>query len=507
MAGTGLNQRPRTKASDLTDLFRSTHGSRHASKNVAAEPGASTSSHPDKSANKSRRSMLPFLGRKKSAEQPITVPPRKSTAGMPPVAPPSNTVRRSLGNGPVAHTRQSDTGSERTIPLDHLSSDEYTRNRNRAASHSGSDTDASRAYDSSPRVSRIKQPAILRSSSIKQPSSYQSTVGKVPGGHPPPCPLPSPPLTASSQASMLPTISSVNNTGIRSRQSGVPQRPRASTLSSATLLGSRSTSLQPGPSTSTTYQKAFASENKIALGIPPDASPEELREALSLQRKKYAQLQEYIITITKRYEDDRVGLTKTVEKLERDIRKKTREIEGLRWLVIHHGAVEDIDAAASLARSSLSTHDESDRPDTDRESSSTPRRYLPPLASHGSAQSSSGPTTGVQTGLRVYSNHTRQSSATLEVVPSLENVSAASSQTSLTLTTLQASVKSLSAIPERPPQDSPQYDISRAERQQAKEERRAARALRRVSGSSGSSLSSGANLLMHSSADASRKRT
>ncbi|KAG6336653.1 hypothetical protein ID866_2434, partial [Astraeus odoratus] len=39
--------------------------------------------------------MLPFLGRKKSAEQPVAAPPRKSLAGP---APP-NTVRRSLGNG------------------------------------------------------------------------------------------------------------------------------------------------------------------------------------------------------------------------------------------------------------------------------------------------------------------------------------------------------------------------------------------------------------------------
>jgi len=395
------------------------------------------------------------------------------------------------------HSKQSDTGSERTVPSDHLSSDGHTRNRNRAASHSGSDTDASRAYDSSPQVSRIKQsPGIPRSSSIKQPSSYFGTGGKVPAGHSHPCPLPSPPLSPPGSASSptMPTISSVSNANARSRQSSVPQRPRANTLSSATLLSNRSTALQPGPSTSTTYQKAFASENKATPGISSETSPEELREALVLQRKKYAQLQEYIITITKRYEDDRMALTKTVEKLERDIRKKTREIEGLRWLVIHHGAVEDIDAAASLARSSL-TQDEGNRPDTNRESS-------PATSRRGRAFASQAPalTTGVQTGLGVYSSHTRQSSSTMEVYPSLENLSAASSQTSLA--THPAPAKPLSAIPERPSlPGSPQYDISRAERQQAKEERRGTRALRRVSGSSGSSFSSGANLLMHASTD------
>lgn len=698
MAGTGSNQRSRTKASDLTDLFRPTHGSRHASKNITAEPSSSTPSQPDKTTSKSRRSMLPFLGRKKSAEQPIAAPSRKSTTGAAPAGPPS-TFRRSFGNGrtvimvtpssdvasaapplptslpplnvspsslgskfaahftplrspsksrkcrqlvaenvarpsgdvlslpvsaiptssgesprsslqsrsttprphhvppssvvhgddgedysdlflrpdqlqkslqdtkstytkrspkeclgdppasptppsspclhfpipppiigrpPIAasdknqsrrsvdllsntttskgssitsrsrvHSKQSDTGSERTVPSDHLSSDGHTRNRNRAASHSGSDTDASRAYDSSPQVSRIKQsPGVPRSSSIKQPSSYFGTGAKVPAGHSHPCPLPSPPLSPPGFASSptMPTISSVSNASARSRQSGVPQRPRANTLSSATLLSNRSTALQPGPSTSTTYQKAFASENKATPGISPETSPDELREALVLQRKKYAQLQEYIITITKRYEDDRVALTKTVEKLERDIRKKTQEIEGLRWLVIHHGAVEDIDAAASLARSSL-TQDEGNRPDTDRESSPATSRRGRAFASQASA-----PTTGVQTGLGVYSSHTRQSSSAMEVSPSLENLSAASSQTSLA--THPAPAKTLSAIPERPSlPGSPQYDISRAERQQAKEERRATRALRRVSGSSGSSFSSGANLLMHASTD------
>lgn len=402
----------------------------------------------------------------------------------------------SIASRSRVHSKQSDTGSERTIPSDYLSSDGQMRNRNRAASHSGSDTDASRAYDSSPQVSRIRQPpGIPKSSSIKQPSSYFGTGGKVPAGHSHPCPLPSPPLSPPGSASSptMPTISSVSNAGARSRQSGVPQRPRANTLSSATLLSNRSTALQPGPSTSTTYQKAFASENKATPGISPDISPEELREALVLQRKKYAQLQEYIITLTKRYEDDRVTLTKTVEKLERDIRKKTREIEGLRWLVIHHGAVEDIDAAASLARSSL-TQDEGNRPETDREPSPATSRRGRAFTTQASA-----PTTGVQTGLGVYSSHTRQSSSTIEVPPS-ENLSAASSQTSLA--THPAPAKTLSAIPERPSlPGSPQYDISRGERQQAKEERRATRALRHVSGSSGSSFSSGANLLMHSSTD------
>ena len=84
-----------------------------------------------------------------------------------------------------------------------------------------------------------------------------------------------------------------------------------------------------------------------------DAPVDELREAISQQRRKN---DNSIFIATKRYEEDYVAMTKNVEKLERNIRKM-REIEGLRWLVIHNGAVGDIDAAADLARSYLSTQD------------------------------------------------------------------------------------------------------------------------------------------------------
>lgn len=696
MSGTGLNQRPRVKTSDLADFFRSTHGSRHSPKNaVVTEPGTPSSS--EKSfTSKSRRSMLPFLGRKKSAEQSVAAPARKSTVERPP----ANVARRSLGNGrtvimitpsmdasssvapplpstlppvnvcppslgskfaahftplrsspksskasksqhvaahkpadncsgppvhtlsppapdghsssvesprssmqsrsptprphptlqssvascgdsedysdlflqpqlgepsqvakcassptiltvaespkensesPLATTLQfpyppstigrpslatsdktvvrrscdwskdvgnnwdstiaqvgprSGAGSEQTTPQGHLSGGEQTRSRGRVPSHSGSDTDASRAYDSSSRLSRRDHSSSIPRSSIIKPSPYQGSSGKVPSNRPPSGSLPSPPLSPSGpsnlQSGTMPTISSVSNATLHSRPPGMSQRPRANTVSSATLVNN--SHLLSGPSTFPAYQKAFAAENRAIPGISPDASAEELREALILQRKKYTQLQEYIITITKRYEDDRVTLTKTIGKLERDIRKKTREIEGLRWLVIHHGAVEDIDAAANLARSSLSTQDESDRPVTDLESSSSisTRSKLP--TSTESLTSGVRTAHSAQKGINTNLKHTRQSSSTLDV-PSSEAPSATSSQTSLSLVS-QPPVKSLSAIPES---SSPRYDISRAERQRAKEERRAARATRRISASSGSSLASGANLLTYSS--------
>ncbi|KAI6041493.1 hypothetical protein EDC04DRAFT_1258355 [Pisolithus marmoratus] len=391
---------------------------------------------------------------------------------------------------------RSGAGSVQTTPQGHLPGDEQRRSRSRALSHSGSDTDASRACDSSPRPSRIGHSSAIPRSSIIKPPSYQGSSGKISSNSPATCSLPSPPMSPSSpsnfQSGITPTMLAVSSSAAHSRSSGMSQRPRANTLSSATLLSSAH--LQSGSSTLPAYQKVFAAENKAIPGISPDASPEELREALVLQRKKYTQLQEYIITITKRYEDDRVTLAKTIGKLERDIRKKTREIEGLRWLVIHHGAVEDIDAAANLARSSLSTHDESDRPATDLESSSDISRHFKPRSPMESSPSAIRTAHSTRTELKTDLKHTRQLSSTLDV-PSSETPSAASSQTSLSLAS-QAPSKPLSAIPER---SSLRCDISRAERQRAKEERRAARATRRISGSSASSLASGANLLMYSS--------
>lgn len=101
-------QRARSKAPDFSELFRSANGSRHSSR-TGAGTGTSPSSSPlpgEKPASTkapSRRSMLPFLGRKKPAEQtavPAMPMPRKSVganAAYPVTT--VNTVRRSFGNG------------------------------------------------------------------------------------------------------------------------------------------------------------------------------------------------------------------------------------------------------------------------------------------------------------------------------------------------------------------------------------------------------------------------
>lgn len=104
---TSSAQRARAKTPDFSELFRAAHGPRHASR-TGAGTGSSPSSTPwqgekvtvTKAA--SRRSMLPFLGRKKTVEQPsVPVPPlsRKSVGNAAYPITPVNTVRRSFGNG------------------------------------------------------------------------------------------------------------------------------------------------------------------------------------------------------------------------------------------------------------------------------------------------------------------------------------------------------------------------------------------------------------------------
>ncbi|KIK80716.1 hypothetical protein PAXRUDRAFT_157918 [Paxillus rubicundulus Ve08.2h10] len=375
---------------------------------------------------------------------------------------------------------------------------EDQRRRNRTASYSGSDTDASRAYESSSGPPSFKHTISLsKPSNMKSPASYQPNTKKATSGPPPSLPLPSPPLSppgarglAHSSATTTPQINSIASRP-STRLPGV-SRPRATTLSITSNLIAPANSL-PKPNLSAPHISGKASTTIMA-----DATADELRDALVLQRKKYSQLQEYVVTVTKRYEDDRMASTRTIEKLERDIRRKTREIEGLRWLVIHNGAVGDIDAAANLARSSLSTQDDRDGPEGGRLSSSpslTRSRTLPqapvqkdrPHAMLSSSHSMPG-----KQGLGIHFAHTKQSSSGLEVPSETATSSAASSQTSLSLMTSTSSATSaLSAIPEQP------SNISRAERQKAKEERRATRALRRISASSVSTLSSGTNLASH----------
>ncbi|KAG1728347.1 hypothetical protein EDB19DRAFT_166003 [Suillus lakei] len=322
---------------------------------------------------------------------------------------------------------------------------------------------------------------------MKRPLPLQrapSSSEKLSSGPPPSAPLPSPPPSA-----RVPSNSAV-------RSPGISPRPRASTLSATTSLSSARLAAWMAPRTN-------PQDKHTPADTQPPASEDDLRNALALQNRKYAQLQEYAVTITKKFEDEKTSMAKTIQMLEREIRKKVREIEGLRWLVIHNGGADDIDAAANLARASLITLDDGDQCDA--------ARAMDPTRGEVPSQSTRSPTTGAsvadagivgsslrsQRGLGLdYLDQPSPSGASLEP-PSPEfsiAASASSSHSSLSLPVLTPSTtSSLSAIPELP---SGKGEISRAERQKAKEERRASRALRRISSSSMSSAASGA-LMSH----------
>ncbi|KAG1886747.1 hypothetical protein F4604DRAFT_1285081 [Suillus subluteus] len=339
--------------------------------------------------------------------------------------------------------------------------------RARAFSLSGSDTDASRATDSSVRSRRGRHHSALpKASAMKRPAPLQrapSSSQKLSSGPPPSAPLPSPPPSARlaprlpiSSLPFSPSADSVPS-GSTVHSPGVASRPRANTLSSATSLSSAKLAAWMAPRTN-------AQDKHTSADTQQPASDDDLRNALALQNRKYAQLQEYAVTITKKFEDEKGSMTKTIQMLEREIRKKVREIEGLRWLVIHNGGAADIDAAANLARASLITLDDGDR--SDAPSQSTRRGlgldYLDQPNSSGASLEPPLPEFGIAT-------------------------SASSSRSSLSLPMLTPSTtSSLSAIPEQ------QGEISRAGRRKAKEERRASRVLRRISSSSLSSATSGA---------------
>ncbi|KAF8452674.1 hypothetical protein L210DRAFT_567776 [Boletus edulis BED1] len=283
-------------------------------------------------------------------------------------------------------------------------------------------------------------PVVPKSSSMKKPSG--SSVTKTSSGPPPSVPLPSPPLSQNI-AGLAP-----RSAPCASPNRMVFPRPRANTLSVTSNL------VVPGQSLPKSNHSTPPRSSRANSDVRQDANIDELREALSQQRRKNVQLQEYVVTVTKRYEDDRMAMTRNIEKLERNIRKKMREIEGLRWLVIHNGAVSDIDAAANLARSSFSTQD-GDTVDGVRRPSPLPSS---PVASpqHYGHQSMSG-----HKDISAVVTTSGTSDLRLDASSSVVSFS-----TSISEGTPLSTPPSLSIIPER-------IDgISRAERQRLKEERR-----------------------------------
>lgn len=83
MTGLPTPQRARTKTAEFSDIFRSSHSSRHVAKDARSViPVVGVPDTPPEEKHKHRRSMLPFLGRKKT-ERPSassSALPKKSTS-------------------------------------------------------------------------------------------------------------------------------------------------------------------------------------------------------------------------------------------------------------------------------------------------------------------------------------------------------------------------------------------------------------------------------------------
>ncbi|KAH7929013.1 hypothetical protein BV22DRAFT_161070 [Leucogyrophana mollusca] len=374
----------------------------------------------------------------------------------------------------------------------------------------------------SPRTAAFKQSALAKPSCLKRPASFQAGVpSKAPTG-PPSLPLPSPPSNPPTGPLPSPpaTTSSPLLLSITSRVTNPTSRPRASTLSgmSPTTSPRNPPIVSPDPSAPIVLKNPPHIQcGKFDGEFASRASPSELRDALTIAKLKYDHLQDYVQSITKNFEEEKAEMSKTIEALQREARKRTREIEGLRWLVIHNGAVGDIDAAANLARSSEDDSTQDDNPrsyslDTARapspsklkRSNTLPDNLSAPpgrlnhaselLPSHSSEPRSPA-------GLGFNFLHTSTSTSTLELPNADYSItnSATSSRSSLSLPGLTPSTtSSLSAIPEQPSGD---IVITRAERQRMKEERRASRALRRISASSVASTTSVASAEPHAPLD------
>ncbi|EGO01295.1 hypothetical protein SERLA73DRAFT_179448 [Serpula lacrymans var. lacrymans S7.3] len=255
------------------------------------------------------------------------------------------------------------------------------------------------------------------------------------------------------------------------------------------------------PTVQTSEEVRHADKSSAAIA-------EDLREALQFQRAQYDNLQNYLLTITKKYEEEKTATDQTIEMLERDVRKKTREIEGLRWLVMHNGKIGDMGSVDHLTEQLDSDLDKGEDKDAELEGADKPGSptklkraktlpdFLSPPTGKPRQQNNciSMPVSIQSQGLCIEFPIPRDESVSSLELPAFESSSAASSQSSLSLPALTPSTVSsgLSAIPEMPRASTSRPDRtstanSVSEQQREKEERRASRALRRISTSSLSS--------------------
>ncbi|KZT04966.1 uncharacterized protein LAESUDRAFT_813837 [Laetiporus sulphureus 93-53] len=241
---------------------------------------------------------------------------------------------------------------------------------------------------SPPPRSRIPATASFHSSGGRTPPPLLTTFRRAPRAGPPAEPLPSPPHSAfvtpsgpaesapsagsSQPMSALPTIPTLaSQMTVGQVHRAVFHRSRANTLSSrasstvtlSTVNGESSTpstplldnfgqsnanlSLSGSPASSVIFRE-HVEHNSVGNASQGEvATMEQLRDALNAQSAKYKRLSSYLLTLTERHAAEKNELMRRIEVLEKEARKREREITGLRWLVMNAGQRNSAMSAAS----------------------------------------------------------------------------------------------------------------------------------------------------------------
>ncbi|KAI0922693.1 hypothetical protein AcV5_009596 [Taiwanofungus camphoratus] len=184
------------------------------------------------------------------------------------------------------------------------------------------------------------------------------TTFRRPRNSPPTNPLPSTPASVTLKApaegepilSALPTISSFASVSSRKSSQSLHQNvllSRKNTVSSlassvsAVSKGDTSTDMPPSPIEEKEQQEEPPSPRTPIMERADEntagevATAEQLREALNTLSAKYARLSSYLIATAEQHAAEKNELTRHIQVLEREARKREREITGLRWLVMN----------------------------------------------------------------------------------------------------------------------------------------------------------------------------
>ncbi|KDQ56868.1 hypothetical protein JAAARDRAFT_59093 [Jaapia argillacea MUCL 33604] len=367
---------------------------------------------------------------------------------------------------------------------------------------------------------------------------------------PPNIPLPAPPTRNSlsdsglSSQSSVPTIPSMSSISSRSSMMAYAYpspRPRVLTTSSMPIRHTSSSDSEryavttPSKSSIASGRSPLKHEYEVASESETDTETQ-LRERLRDQTVKVDQLSEYLLEVLSRHEGEKGILERRIEQLEKEARKRDKEIRGLRYLIMNGGLMDALPGASLQASSSDLFRTLSRSPGSSAAEGlnllqdSSPSSSRPGTApSHVEPESPSAPKPSrhrtLKRSITLPENHFAQTtltanrsqgsisrSPTISITestdsltnarslgldlptmtnqPSMSSLSSFSSTSTSSLpalTTTSTATSALSAIPESP---SPYTDTSSkdAAKQREKEERRHSRILKRLSASSTTSL-------------------